>query len=1053
MPSNTGLSSGGLARRLIVFYAILAALTAIVVVVVIDRGGSEKALPAIAGGYVASAPSSCLGPAPAPVGGAPLPSTAPTQLPPPGPAFSVNQSGQFVNLTNSQRTLGGQLRLQPGATASGAHRLTGTIDCVSGKQQTLDALAVPGVKGSIAGTLGGAAFAATLKTPPPAPGSALPRAPSGIAGKYALSPTSTCFGSSFTLNGSGSSYTLVAANHKLGRLSYTKKTSAVSGDVACTKGGSVRLTATANDILLQNVKLIPLQVATPVPSAKTTVKTALLTTSKPTAKAALGTSGSAGKVAAITIAKPALITPSGLPPSGEQFTATKQRSSFTKLVAAFFLAVLIVLIVARLFGMVAVRVGQPRVMGEVIAGIALGPSLFGLLATNLQATIFSTDILPAFGVAANLGLIFFMFLIGMEVDQRQLKGKAAPAAAISNASIALPMLLGIAAALPLYKLLGPNIKFAAFALFMGVAMSITAFPVLARILAERRMLKGEVGSLTIGCAAIDDVSAWFLIALATTIAVSGSFGAVARTIGEAVAFVLVMALVVRRVLARMATAFDEVGQIPSGWFAAIVVGVLLSAYITEAIDIDVIFGGFIMGMAMPRHARLTEEVTRRVEDFVVTLLLPLFFVYTGLKTNITLLDRPELWLITLGLIALAILGKLAGAAIAARVCGFDSRASMVIGTLMNTRGLTELIVLNIALEVGAISSVLFTALVIMAIVTTLMTGPLLKLLDPRNEYGTKLEDELASAALAAAREHPGLPVAERAILVASHTDAALERLIELAQPLARSAPQRELILTRLVEPPRGAGVRGGLQTENLQLERASQTIAQARERLAAEGVLARGVALSSSHPGTDLAHIAEREPVDLVLTEGRRRLIGEGVPLGDVSVLLERAECDVAVLIARESTPVNLGPQSPVLVPFGGAEHDWAALELGSWLSSATGAPLKLLGAGGQTDDGKSVTRILADAGLLVQQTTGIATEPLVISGGREGIVAAAAGAGLLVIGLSERWRREGLGPTRSEIAKAAPAPVLFVRRGTREGMFAQRENVTQFNWSMAGQT
>ena len=1058
MPSKSELSSGSLARRLIPFYAVLAALSVVVVLVVIDKGGSEKALPAIAGGYVASAPSSCLGPAPAPVGGAPLPATAPTQLPPPGPAFSVNQSGQFVNLTNSQRTLGGQLRLKPGATPAGAHRLTGTVDCISGKQQTLDALVVPGVKGSIAGTLGGAPFAATLKSPPPAPGAALPRTPSGIAGKYALSPTSTCFGSSFTLNGSGSSYTLVAATHTLGRLAYSTKTSAVSGDVACLKGGSVRLTATANDILLQNVKLIPLQVATPVPSAaKTTARAAaLITPTRPATEAAHGTSESLSKVVITpskAAAKPALITPTGLPPSGEQFTATKQRSSFTKLVAAFFLAVLIVLIVARAFGMVAVRVGQPRVMGEVIAGIALGPSLFGLLAPNLQATIFSTDILPAFGVAANLGLIFFMFLIGMEVDQKQLKGKAAPAAAISNASIALPMLLGIAAALPLYKLLGPDIKFAAFALFMGVAMSITAFPVLARILTERRMLRGPVGSLTIGCAAIDDVSAWFLIALATTIAVSGSFGVVVRTIAEAVAFVLVMALLVRRVLARMGTAFDEVGQIPSGWFAAIVVGVLLSAYITEAIGIDVIFGGFIMGMVMPRHARLTEEVTRRVEDFVVTLLLPLFFVYTGLKTNITLLDRPELWLIAAGLVVLAIVGKLAGAAIAARVCGFDSRASMVIGTLMNTRGLTELIVLNIALEVGAISSVLFTALVIMAIITTLMTGPLLKLLDPRNEYGTKIEDELAGAAVAAAREHPGLPVAERSILVASHTDAALERLIELAEPLARSAPQRELILTRLVEPPRGAGVRGGLQTENLQLEQASRAIEQARERLAAEGVLARGVALSSSHPGADLAHVAEREPVDLVLTEGRRRLIGESVPLGEVSVLLERAECDVAVLVAKESAPLSLGPETPLLVPFGGAEHDWAALELGSWLSSATGAPLKLLGAGGQSDDGKSVTRMLADAGLLVQQTTGIATEPLVMAGGREGIVSAAAGAGLLVIGLSERWRREGLGPTRSEIAKAAPAPVLFVRRGSRAGLFAQRDNVTQFNWSRAGQT
>ena len=1021
MPSSTGLPGNRLAGRLIAFYVILAAVAAVVVAVVIDKGGSEKALPSIAGGYVASAPSSCLGPAPAPVGGAPLPSTAPTQPPAPGPAFSVNQSGQFVNLTNSRQTLGGQLRMQYSASAGGGHRLTGTIDCVSGKHQRLDAVVSAGVKGAIAGTLGGAAFKAVLKTPPPAPGAALPRTPSGINGKYALSPSSTCFGSSFTLNGSGSSYTIVSGTHKLGQVAYSTKTSAVTGDVACTKGGHVRLTATANDLLLQNVHLIPLEVATPVPSTKPT-------------------------------AKPALTTATGLPPSGEQFTATKQRRAFSKLVAAFFLALAIVLIVARLFGIAAVRLGQPRVMGEVIAGIALGPSLLGVISQNLQASIFSTDILPAFGVAANLGLIFYMFLIGLEVDQKALKGKAGPAAAISNASVALPMLLGIAAALPLYKLLGPNIKFAAFALFMGVAMSITAFPVLARILSERRMLKSDLGSLAIGCAAIDDVTAWFLIALATAITVSGSLGVVARTIGEAVAFTLVMAFVVRRILARMATAFDEAGQLPSGWFAAIVVGVLLSAYVTEAINIAVIFGGFIMGMVMPRHARLTEEVTRRTEDFVVTLLLPMFFVYTGLKTNVTLLDRPELWLITVGLIAIAILGKLAGAAIAARVCGFNWRGSAVLGTLMNTRGLTELIVLNLALEVGAISNVLFAALVIMALVTTLMTGPMLKLLDPRKEYATQIADELAAAAAEATREHPELPVPERSILVASHTDAALERLVALAEPLARTAPQHEMILTRLVAPPRGGGVRGALQSENLQLERASKAIAETRTRLAADGVRARGVALTSSHPGSDLGHVVEREPIDLVLTEGRRRLIGEGVPLGDVSVLLERAECDVAVLIARASSPVSLGPDSPVLVPFGGAEHDWAALELGSWLSSATGAPLKLLGAGGQTDEGKSVTRLLADASLLVQQSTGIATEPLVTAGGREGIVSAAAGAGLLVIGLSERWRREGLGPTRSEIAKAAPAPVLFVRRGTRTGLFAPRENVTQFNWSMAGQ-
>jgi K+:H+ antiporter len=998
-------------------------ISAAVVILVVNRGSAEKPLPTIAGGYAATAPNTCIGPVAQPVAGAALPPTASAQPKLTGPLFNVLQSGQFVNFTNNQGTLSGELRLSPKTIGGRGHRLTGTVHCVAGKRQLrFDGVAVPGVKGSITGTLGGGSFVAVFKTNPPAPGTSTPRVPGGIAGTYATSPTSTCFGGTFALSGTGPSYRLSTERGPLGRVSYSTRTGAVFGDVACTRGGHVRLTATANDLQLQNVQLIPLDLATPVASA-----------------------ASAG-------GNPLLTTPSGLPPWGEKFTATGQRSNFNKLVAAVFLSVAVVLVVARLFGIVAVKLRQPRVMGEVIAGIVLGPSVLGAISANAQAALFPTDVLPALGVLANLGLVFYMFLVGLEVDQDQLKGKASQAALISNASVALPMLLGLVVALPLYKLVGPPKKFVAFALFMGVAMSITAFPVLARILAERRMLKRPVGSLTVACAAIDDVTAWFLIALATTIAVSGSLGDVAATIGEAVAFTLVMLLVVRRLLARMATAFDEVGRIPSGWFAAIIIGVVLSAFITEEINIAFIFGGFLMGIVMPRHARLTEEVTRRIEDYVVTLLLPLFFVYTGLKTNIGLLDRPELWVITLGLIAIAITGKLAGASIAARVGGFDWRASAVIGTLMNTRGLTELIVLNLALDTGAISNALFAALVLMAIVTTVMTGPLLRVLDPRNEFGADVEDEFAQAARAAAREEPELVRPERSIIVAPETDAALGQLIALAEPLARSEPPRELIIVRLVRPPRvvGAGVRGGLQTENLLLERASHAINEERFRLAAQGVIARGVALSSSSPGDDLVRIVEREPVDLVLTEGRRPLIGEGVPLGDVSALLERAKSDVAVLVAREGMEIDLGPASPVVVPFGGAEHDWAALELGSWLAAGTGAPLKLLGAAGQTDEGKSVTRMLADASLLVQQATGTATEPLVVAGGRESIVSAAAGAGLLVLGLSDRWRREGLGPTRSEIAKAAPAPVLFVRRGTREGAFAPRDSVTQFKWSMA---
>jgi hypothetical protein len=211
------------------------------------------------------------------------------------------------------------------------------------------------------------------------------------------------------------------------------------------------------------------------------------------------------------------------------------------------------------------------------------------------------------------------------------------------------------------------------------------------------------------------------------------------------------------------------------------------------------------------------------------------------------------------------------------------------------------------------------------------------------------------------------------------------------------------------------------------------------------------VAFVSADIGSDLSRLAQADEVALLLIDGRRPLLGEGVPRGEVGEVLRNAPCDVGVLVAREDQNVTPDADAPVVVPFGGAEHDWAALELGAWIASAKSAPLKLLGAAGQTEERTKVTRLLGDAGLLVQQYAGIDALPMVAEPGREGIVEAASGAGLLVIGLSERWRDEGLGPTRSEIAKAAPAPVLFVRRGVRPGALAPREDVTRFGWSVAG--
>jgi hypothetical protein len=444
-------------------------------------------------------------------------------------------------------------------------------------------------------------------------------------------------------------------------------------------------------------------------------------------------------------------------------------------------------------------------------------------------------------------------------------------------------------------------------------------------------------------------------------------------------------------------------------------------------------------------------VTHRIEDFVVILLLPMFFAYTGLRTNIGLLDRPILWGITLLLIAVAIVGKFFGAMLAARITGFGWRPSAVIGTLMNTRGLTELIVLNLALEKGVISEALFAMLVIMALVTTFMAGPLLKLIDPKNEYGAPLEEELEEARRVSSIEFPDLPVPEKAILVAPQTDAAMLQLRTIAEPLARSEPPRELIISRLVQAPPRATVSGGLQTENKLLKDATDEVTFARLDLMDAGIAARGVAFVSSNPGADLSRLAKNEEVDLLLIDGRRPLLGEGVPRGDVGTVLQEAECDVAVLVAKEGQQVLPSGDRGVLVPFGGAEHDWAALELGAWLASQTGVPLRMLGAAGEGDDATKVTRLLGDASLLVQQYAGISAEPIVAEGGREGIVDAASAAGLLVIGLSDRWRQEGLGGTRSEIAKAAPSATLFVRRGLRPGALAPRGDETRFTWSSPG--
>ncbi|MGZ4320476.1 MAG: cation:proton antiporter [Gaiellaceae bacterium] len=732
-----------------------------------------------------------------------------------------------------------------------------------------------------------------------------------------------------------------------------------------------------------------------------------------------------------------------LPPPGVTKTKIPKRTS-EQTFGRLMLAIAVVLLAARLVGAATNKLSQPRVMGEVLAGILLGPTLLGAIWPAAQAYFFPPDIVPLLSGAAQIGLAFYLFLVGMEIDPKVVRQRIGQAAFVSNTSVAFPLALGFLVALPIYRLLAPNVRYTPFALFIGVAMSITAFPVLARILIERRMLKRPVGALSMTSAAVDDVTAWTLLALATAIAGSGSPTHALRVIVLAAVFSAALLLIGSRILARMSRAYDEVGQISILWLGTIFVCVLLAAYTAQSIGIAAIFGAFMLGLIMPRRAGLTDDVGRTFEKFVVLVLLPLFFVVTGLKTHVGALNRTELWLITLLLIAVAIVGKFAGAMAAARWGGFTWRESSAIGALMNTRGLTELIVLNIALDIGVISNTLFTMLVVMALVTTFMAGPILRLIDPRGKFSEPVEEELRRASRTTEQV---AVVPTRAIMVAPQDPRNLEALLTLAEPLAKSVPPREIVMVQVVAPERM--VTGTLRDE-AELKDISDELEERRQLLLEHGIASRSVALSSIVPGPDYVRLASEEEVDLIMLDGRRPLLGEGVPRGSVGHVLDKAPCDVAVLVERQDVPI-LDADHPVMTPFGGGDHDWAALELAAWISASTDAPLKLLGAAGGEGEGDA-SRVLQSASLVVQQLAGVTTEPVLVNLQNGGILAATEGAGLLVVGLSERWRQEGLGPVRAQIAKSAEAPILFVRRGTRPGALAPRaEDVTQFAWSRVG--
>ena len=433
-------------------------------------------------------------------------------------------------------------------------------------------------------------------------------------------------------------------------------------------------------------------------------------------------------------------------PSTEKNQLTAFTESFihnlTHPLAILLLQIVVIIFIVRLFGWICKKIGQPAVIGEIAAGIVLGPSLLGMYFPEFSTILFPEHSLGNLQFLSQIGLILFMFVVGMELDLKVLKHQAHEAIVVSHASIIIPFALGMGLAYFIYTSFAPQgVPFSSFGLFLGISMSITAFPVLARIIQERGIHKTRLGTVVITCAAADDITAWSLLAVVIALVKAGSFVSALPTIFMAVGYVFVMMKIVRPFLKRVGDLHSSRENLDKPVVAIFFIVLLLSSYVTEVIGIHALFGAFVAGVIMPDNQKFKQIFIEKVEDVALVLLLPLFFVFTGLRTQIGLLNDPYLWMICGLVILVAVTGKFVGSALAAKFTGQNWRDSLIIGALMNTRGLVELVVLNIGYDLGILTAEIFAMLVIMALVTTFMTAPALNLIDKFFKKKTETEKQ------------------------------------------------------------------------------------------------------------------------------------------------------------------------------------------------------------------------------------------------------------------------------------------------------------------------
>ena len=678
----------------------------------------------------------------------------------------------------------------------------------------------------------------------------------------------------------------------------------------------------------------------------------------------------------------------------------------TEILARVLLAVAVIIVFARLLGNVFRMINQPRVIGEIVAGILLGPSLMGLVWPGVTSFLFPSEVIDVLQVLAQLGLIFFMFLIGAELDHRMIRGSGHTALLVSHYSIVVPFTLGLAAALLIFPIVGSG-GFTGFALFMGAAMAITAFPVLARILTDTGLHRTRLGNLAITCAAVDDVTAWCILAVVVAIVKATGPADAVVTVLLAITFLAFMVLVVRPLLARIAAVQPDRKRLGATIMSALFVALFLSAWATEAIGIHAIFGAFMFGAVLPRSHSIAAQITERLEDVTVLILLPVFFAVVGLSTRIGLVSGSDLWILTGLIIVIAIIGKIGGSVIAGLAAGETVRAATVLGVLMNARGITEIVILTIGSSLGVISPALFTMMVLMALVTTFMTTPVLTVLYPRDRIDQDLAGDLT-------REMMALTARERRVMVGVTDPLTARPLLELATVLRGiDDTKATIILASVVRPPGYEQVRANLSAMDDAAAVAAAALGVVKDRLEQEGVEVEVETAVGHDPAAELVRLVERRGAGMILIGSHQAYLGFR-PLGGIAgEILDEASCDVAVLVGA-GTHRELGP-GPVGVWYRGEPADFAALDLSASLGRGLQRPIRII---------SPIPVELPNLMVEVQQI--VLSEPTVAHA-----LEAVEGTSLMVV--APAGVLDGVLPAlRESVMERASVPVLVVRGGKR---------------------